>query len=174
MVDDLDRLFDEIGGRTRAEAKAGRNLAPAQTTPLRNEPIALAVWVPAIEVLERDGGLVIRAELAGTDLSNIRVAIEGDALVIEGERPGERDEGCYLSERRYGPFRRTILLPERADADRIEAKFDNGILEVSIPVNEGAPKGHNIPIQCASGGGSHRGPSASSEKGEGGEHVRAS
>jgi HSP20 family protein len=98
-----------------------------------------SVWSPALEVFERDGQLVVRADVPGLQKDQIKVEVVDDQLVISGERTREneeRREGIYRSERSYGSFCRTIALPEGVNPDKAVATFDNGVLEVSMP----APK----------------------------------
>ena len=109
-----------------------------------------AAWSPAIEVKEKDGKLLLTAELPGLKKEDVKVHIDGDTLVVEGERKQEKEEkreGYYKSERSYGKFYRSILLPEGAKADQTSAQFNNGVLEVSVPIPEVKAKRQEIPIQ---------------------------
>ena len=95
-----------------------------------------SVW-PPIEVEERDGKMVVRAELPGMDMQDVRVRLEGNYLLIEGERRDERRrerEGYYESEWSYGRFSRRIPIPPGVTADQIHATCDNGVLELTIDV----------------------------------------
>src|SRR5262245_24265499 len=106
-------------------------------------------WSPPIEVFERGNELVVRAELPGLSKDDVKVEITNDGLVIEGERKSEHEDtrkGYYRSERSYGQFYRLISLPEGANVDQIKAQFNSGILEVSIPIPEGAKKRRQVPI----------------------------
>jgi HSP20 family protein len=94
-------------------------------------------WLPPIELSEGDDNVVIVAELPGQGLENIRVEVTDDAVIIEGERAmgEEEDRGdVYRTECRYGRFYRSIPLPEGANAENATASYDNGVLEVIIPV----------------------------------------
>jgi len=89
---------------------------------------------------------------------DVRIEIRDDALVLEGERRSEievEEEGVYRSERVYGRFSRVIPLPDGADLDKASARFENGVLEVEIPLREDARR-RRIEIQggAASQGGS--------------------
>src|SRR2546427_469881 len=90
-------------------------------------------WAPAVEMLERNGQLVVRAELPGLSPDDVRIEVSSDgSLVIEGERrsevEAEEEGGVYRSERIYGRFSRVIALPDGVDVDRAQARFDNGVL----------------------------------------------
>lgn len=141
MMDDLDRLFDEVGN-ARSGASPDR--------PQRGFALGAPSWVPQLDVVERDGRLVVRADLPGTSKDDVRVEVTEDALVIEGERRQEREvegEGIHRAERSYGSFQRVIPLPEGVNAEAAEARFENGVLEVTIPIEEERRRGRRIEIQ---------------------------
>jgi HSP20 family protein len=109
----------------------------------------MAIWSPAVEVFERDNNLVVRADLPGLGKEDVKVDMTDEGLVIQGERKREREEkgeGWYRSERSYGQFYRLIPLPEGANAEQAKAKFENGVLEVSVPIPEAQRRRRNIPI----------------------------
>jgi HSP20 family protein len=100
-------------------------------------------WMPALEVFERDGQLVVRADVPGLNKDQVKVEVVDNQLVISGERNREneeRGEGFYRSERSYGSFCRTVALPVGVNADQAVASFNNGVLEITMP----APK-HSQP-----------------------------
>jgi HSP20 family protein len=106
-------------------------------------------WRPAIEVKEEKGNLLVTAELPGVKKEDVRVHVRGDALVVEGERKYEKEEKkerYFHTERSYGRFYRAIPLPELADAGKATARFDNGVLNVVIPMPEILPKTREIPV----------------------------
>ncbi len=111
-----------------------------------------AAWAPTIEVKEKEGKLLLTAELPGVKTEDVKVHIDGDTLVVEGERKHEKEEkreGYYHSERSYGAFYRSIPLPEGAKADQTAAQFNNGVLEVTVPIPEVKAKRQDVPIQEA-------------------------
>jgi HSP20 family protein len=86
-------------------------------------------------VVQKDDDLVARAELSGAKPEDVEVTVHQGVLTISGKREEQREEerGEYLvRERRSGSFRRSLQLPEGVDEDSIRARFDNGVLEVSI------------------------------------------
>jgi HSP20 family protein len=112
-------------------------------------------WSPALEVKERDGKMIVCAELPGLKKDDVKVEVTDDAVIIEGERRQEQEEkreGFYRSERSYGSFHRAVPLPEHVNADEARATFENGVLEVSIPVAEEKRRSRHIPIETAGGG----------------------
>ncbi len=93
-------------------------------------------WVPTIDMYEKEDRFVIKAELPGMKKEEIDISVTEHSLTIKGERKAEREtrEGnYYLSERTYGRFFRTISLPPNVDAEKVEATYNNGVLEIGIP-----------------------------------------
>ncbi len=95
----------------------------------------LAEWAPAIDVVTKDSDLVIRAELPGVKQEDVDITFENNVLTISGERKAEQEEergGYHVRERRYGSFSRSLALPEGLDESKIHARYDNGVLEVTV------------------------------------------
>lgn len=112
---------------------------------------AQALWSPSIEVLQHNGDIAIRADLPGLKPDEVKVEVIDGALVVEGERKFEDREnqrGVYRTERLYGRFYRSIPLPEGAKTDQARAKFENGVLEVTVPVTEQSSDRRQIPIEA--------------------------
>jgi HSP20 family protein len=123
-------------------------------------------WSPAVEVAERDNKLVVTAELPGLNKDDVKVHVTDDGLVIEGERKQEHEEtrgGIHRSERSYGRFYRLIPLPEGANVEQAQAQFNNGVLEVTLPIPEEQQRRRQIPVQS---GGAERREVASESAGE--------
>jgi HSP20 family protein len=133
MTEEMDRVFQEVG--LEREASNG------------------VEWTPAIEVTQQDGKYNINAELPGLEPKDVKVEVENDALVIQGERRFEREEknertgGVQRTERQYGLFYRSIPLPDGANVEQAQAKFHNGVLEVTIPVPEQQNNRRSIPVE---------------------------
>jgi HSP20 family protein len=103
----------------------------------------LAVWAPAVDVRETNDELHVSAELPGLSPEDVKVTVESGVLTISGEKKQEVQEGkeegdYYLLERRYGRFERSFTLPRSVAADKVKARFENGILTVSLPKAEEA------------------------------------
>jgi HSP20 family protein len=93
-------------------------------------------WMPEMDVFEREGKLVIRADLPGVKREDIQIRVAGETLVLRGHREEENevdDKDYHHSERRTGGFTRTLGLPDGVNADAIEATYSDGVLEVTIP-----------------------------------------
>jgi HSP20 family protein len=130
MTEEMDRMFQDVGW----EREAGNN----------------AGWAPAIEISQRDGKYNVKAELPGLEPNDVKVEIENDALVIQGERRSESEEknaGVQRTERQYGFFYRSIPLPEGANVEQAQAKFHNGVLEVTVPTPQQQANRRSIPVQ---------------------------
>ena len=95
-----------------------------------------SAWVPAVDVVERDGQLVIRADVPGLNKDQILVEVQDGNLVISGERKEEHEErqsGVYRVERSYGSFYRVVPLPEGVNPEQAKASLANGVLEITMP-----------------------------------------
>ena len=129
----MEQLFSEFGGGGLMQG-------------------GMAAWAPQIEVFQREGQLVIRADLPGMKKDDVRVELRDDAVVIRGERQEERNEereGFYRTERSYGSFYREIPLPEGVDPEEATANFRDGVLEITMPAEESQARGRELEINDA-------------------------
>jgi HSP20 family protein len=109
------------------------------------------VWQAPLDVEEDALGYVVRAELPGMKLEDIKISLVQNQLVLRAEkrREIEKKETTYHRvERAYGQFERTLTLPSAVRSDKIEAMYRDGVLEVSIPKAEEA-KSREIEIKTA-------------------------
>lgn len=100
-------------------------------------------WKPDTDVFTEGDTLFVRAELPGIDPANLTVEVEGTVLHIEGEKREEHEieEGDrFVRECRYGSFKRDVMLPEGVLPESIDARFDNGVLTVSVPLPQAIPE----------------------------------
>jgi HSP20 family protein len=114
-------------------------------------------WVPAMDLVEADDHFVVKADLPGLGEDDVAIEVQDNVLTISGAREAEherKEKGWYRLERSYGSFNRSLTLPDGVDAERVEAKFDRGVLEVTIPKPE-ERKPRRISIGSANGNG-HR------------------
>jgi HSP20 family protein len=134
MQDEMNRVFSQAGSGGLSQ------------------PDDIA-WVPAIEVAERDGNLIVSAELPGLTDQDVTVEINNDVLIIRGEREVEKEDTSgeiRRTERRYGAFYRAIQLPEGAQADQASAEFRDGVLRITVPVQQAQSSTREIPVQTTS------------------------
>ena len=104
-----------------------------------NSNVVTSHWRPAVDIKEEADRFVIHADIPGVDPKDIEITMEGGMLTIKGERKSEKrdeGEGYKRVERVSGTFYRRFSLPDTADAERIEAKGKNGVLEVILPKQE--------------------------------------
>ena len=117
---EFDRLFDRFFFGQDAEARS------------------LASWTPVVDVKEDEDAIRVSTELPGLTAEDVKVTVENGVLSISGEKKQEAEEGekgssYYLVERQYGKFERCFTLPRSVDADKVKAKFENGVLNVDLP-----------------------------------------
>lgn len=96
---------------------------------------AVTAFSPTFDVKETAESFVVRADLPGVEEKDIDVSIHNGVLTVTGSRQAEErkdGESYYLYERQYGSFSRSFSLPETADAEKIDARLRNGVLELSI------------------------------------------
>jgi len=95
-----------------------------------------SMLVPRIDVKETDKQIIIEAELPGAEEKDISLTIQNGILTLQGEKKIEYDEqkeNYRMMERSYGSFQRSLRLPDTVDEDKVEARFDSGILKVTLP-----------------------------------------
>jgi HSP20 family protein len=96
-------------------------------------------WIPAMDLVETDDSLVLRADLPGVTEEDVAIEIQDGVLTISGERRADHEdkgEGFHRVERAFGRFSRSLALPQGTNPDRVDANFDNGVLEVRMPKPE--------------------------------------
>ncbi len=106
-----------------------------------NSNVVTSHWRPAVDIKEEEDRFVIYADLPGVDPEDIEITMEQGVLTLKGERSEETTkerEGYKRVERVNGSFYRRFSLPDIADAERIEAKGKNGVLEITLPKQEKA------------------------------------
>lgn len=118
---EMDRMFDEMfGGLMRRRSRQ------------RSEVME---WAPEVDVLQKDDDLMIKAELPGVKPEDVDVTVQDGVLTVSGVRKAEEEVehgGYYLRERRHGSFSRSMTLPEGVDEENIRARFEDGVLEITI------------------------------------------
>ena len=123
-IEQTGRRFEDIFGR------------PFLPGIWRAFPSEETVWAPAIDVVEEEDKFSVKVELPGVKEEDVNVSIAGDTLTIEGEKKAESEvkrKGYYYSETSYGSFSRSITIPSTIDTGNIEANYDKGVLEITLP-----------------------------------------
>jgi HSP20 family protein len=128
----MDQLFDSFFGNRLGFPRLSRNWPTDDVSSL---------WTPNVDVRRRGDALVIHAELAGVSKDAVRIEATDSGLAISGERSETREEGgnergYQLKERSYGSFYREIPLPEGAQVEQAKATMREGVLEITVPLQE--------------------------------------
>jgi len=137
MHNEMNRLFSRLGG------SGGFNGAftGGETT---------GQWMLPVDVNETQDALKLKAALPGVDPQDVNIEVNENVLTISAERRHEdkvQDGGYQWIEQQYGSFSRSVTLPRYADSERIEARYNNGVLELTIPKRESA-KPRRIELQA--------------------------
>lgn len=104
---------------------------------------------PSVDVREDDSEIAVQAELPGVKPEDIDISVQGDTLVIRGEKKFEEEEkreNYTRIERSYGSFHRTFRLPSTVNPDAVKARFEGGVLKLSLPKSEEA-KARKVQIE---------------------------
>lgn len=134
VLEDFDRFFaaGEWGVTPRSQART--------------------VYTPLVDSYVDGNTFIIKADLPGMDPKDIELAVEGNQLTLKGERKtvDEQQNGDYFhKEVHYGAFRRTLPLPEGVKAEDVQARYQDGVLEITMPA-PAALTAKKVPIEAAS------------------------
>lgn len=118
----VNRLFDDMFPEIR-----------------QTDDMGLMEWRPVVDTYEKNDHIVVNAELPGVNKEDITVDVKNNVLTISGERKHEEnvnETNYYRNERFYGKFQRSFTLPDNVDAEKVDAVYKDGVLEVKIPKTE--------------------------------------
>jgi HSP20 family protein len=123
---EVDRLFDTFfsGGLPTFPSSFGSGVSRS------------SMLVPRVDVKETDNEIIDEAELPGAEEKNISLTLQNGLLTLQGEKKvayDEEKENYRVMERSYGSFQRSLRLPDMVDEDKVEARFENGVLRVTLP-----------------------------------------
>lgn len=122
IQNEMNRIFDDLMSRRQGESDVERG-----------------VWAPFLDISETKDDILVKAELPGVAKEDVKLSISDNVLILKGEKKMSReldDENYHRIERVYGSFYRSVELPSRVNSEGIEAKYENGVLEVRIPKAE--------------------------------------
>tara|TARA_R110002020_G_scaffold48855_2_gene139510 strand:- start:4155 stop:4640 length:486 start_codon:yes stop_codon:yes gene_type:complete len=134
-------LFDDFGAEMDAMIQRffGDDTSAAAATGFPSLMTAGAVR-PAIDITENDKAITLTAELPGMSEEEVDLSISDGMLMLKGEKTVSHDskqDDSVVTERNYGSFLRSFPIPDRVDQEAIDAKFDKGILKVTLPKKPG-------------------------------------
>lgn len=112
--------------------------------------------MPEADVVETEDAIRVNLDLPGMKAGDVEVTLENNVLTVSGEKKEERTENgngnrWHLAERRYGSFSRSFVLPSHVEQDRIDARFDDGVLSITVPKSEQARR-RRVEIQAGTAG----------------------
>lgn len=119
----------------------GLRLFEDAVTRMMSEPRASRPWSPAVDILETDDALIVKADLPNVKIEDIDIRVENQTLSISGHRKFEKDEnvkGYHRIERSYGEFLRSFAVPSTVDTDKVGADYRDGVLTITMPRKESA------------------------------------
>jgi HSP20 family protein len=119
----------------------GLRLFEDAVTRLMSEPRTGRPWSPAVDIVETQDALLLKADLPDVKLEDIDVRVENQTLTVSGKRRFEKEEkvkGYHRIERSYGDFVRSFTIPQTVDTEKVAADYKNGVLTVSLPKKDAA------------------------------------
>ncbi len=135
---EMNRLFDDVARGGGVASAGGQSEGGG------------AMLAPHMDVSETDKELRVKAELPGVAEKDIEVSLNEDVLTIRAEKRQERKqekEGVHFSERSFGTFQRALRLPFHVQSDQVQAKFENGVLEITLPKMQAQARSRRIEVQ---------------------------
>ncbi len=132
LEDEIENIFNQFWRSTRIpklslpRVKLGKEIASLEST----------VWSPAADVIEKESEVIVKCDLPGVDKKDVKIKINPESITITGESRKEKkqeEENYYIEERVYGAFSKMIVLPSEIDPEKVQAKFEHGVLEIKAP-----------------------------------------
>jgi HSP20 family protein len=113
-------------------------------------PLAPGAWIPSMDVYETEDTIVAELDLPGIEPDDVEVSVEDSTLTVRGRREFSdevKEKDLHRVERRYGSFTRAITMPRTADTEKVQARFDKGVLTVEVPkVEQARPRKVEIEV----------------------------
>lgn len=138
LRDEMDRLFERATPSWLGGHEGG----------------GLLEWSPEAELSETDEEFIVRFEVPGIEPKDVSVSVSGNRLTVEGEKREEsehRDKTRWMTELRYGAFRRMVELPSTVDVEKVAAEQTNGVLTIRLPKTEQESR-RKIPVKAPGAG----------------------
>lgn len=129
----------------------GIRLFEDAVTRLMSEPRTGRPWSPAVDIVETEEALTLKADLPDVKIEDIDVRVENNTLTVTGHRKFEKEDklkGYHRIERSYGDFTRSFAIPTAFNTDAITADYTNGLLTITLPRKEAAkPRQVKVEVQ---------------------------
>jgi HSP20 family protein len=117
-----------------------------------NDELITAGFVPPVDIYEDEQKVVLKLEVPGLEEEDLDIRVENNTLTVRGERKLEKEENFHRIERRYGSFYRAFTLPPSVDTDKVQAKYDAGVLRIELERRaEAKPKQVKIGVTSSNG-----------------------
>ena len=117
---------------------------------LSEDGVKTRPWAPAVDILETENELILKANVPGVDMKDVDIQLENGTLTVKGERKFEKEEknkGFHRMERSYGSFVRIFTVPDAVDAEHVKAAYEAGVLTITLPKKEIAkPKAIKVQV----------------------------
>lgn len=123
-LEDVSNSLNRFFGRSAARTESNR------------EMLAVADWMPSVDISETDAAYLIKAEIPDVKKEDVKVTIQDGMLTIQGERKLDKEEKgkkFHRIERSYGSFVRSFQVPDDADETAVKAEFKDGMINVTLP-----------------------------------------
>ena len=135
----MDQIFQDFG-----------NMSKFLDLPNINVPVLFKGGEPKVDIIQEEKEIIVKADVPGVKKEDIQVTVTDDAITLKGETKTNTEtkkENYFHSERFYGCFSRTLPLPAAVDPKKATAKFEDGVLTVTIPKTAETEKGTNVTIE---------------------------
>jgi HSP20 family protein len=133
-----DPLFELTSLRDRMNQLFNQNFSGFEDLGLE-QPLTEQKLLPPVDIAEDDQNIMLQAELPGVKMEDLKITLENNVLTIAGERKLKEEvkkENYHRIERRFGKFTRSFTLPSGVDAEKVNAVFENGVLNITLPKPE--------------------------------------
>jgi len=148
---EMKRLFDELWGAEERRGKRPALPERGKGAMLPTERKEALVGTPPVDLVDKEDCLILRSEMPGVKKDNIKITVTDDEVTLAGkveQKKEEKKENYYYCERAYSSWQRTVPLPAKVKSDKVEAKYEDGVLEITLPkVEEEKKKKREIKVK---------------------------
>ncbi len=142
LLNPIGEIFNQLTMSLTVDPIHGLRIFEDAVTRILSEPRTSRPWSPAVDVLETENALVLKADVPDVDLKDIDVQVENFTLTLKGHRHFEKEngggKGYHRIERSFGSFVRSFTVPNTVDTEKVAADYKNGVLTITLPKKEAA------------------------------------